>query len=82
VSQRLTQKKLELRVAETENQELQAKFKEAQGPEFVFKQARELFGLEIPAGQSASISPGATYGDLRVKEEVPKYIQWWNLFVY
>lgn len=83
LGQKINLRTKELQELETKNQELRAKLKEVESPEFLEKEVKKMLGIESEEQNLASVQPGK---ELRLKfktfEGLPKYKKWLNLFVY
>ena len=74
----IQQRQQEILDLERKNQELRAKLQDAKTPEFLEREMRKMMGL--PEDKDESLE---TLNLLRSEQEsIPKYRQWWNLFVY
>ena len=78
----ITQKRQDLSQIEAENSRLKRELEEAQSPEFLERIARNKLGLVKP-GESVvlySQTQATPAGEASLKDALPPWKQWWNLF--
>jgi cell division protein FtsB len=78
----ITQKRQDLTVTEATNKHLKQELEDAQSPEFLERVARNKLGFVKP-GETVvlfSQSQSTPSGEEELKEVLPPWKQWWNLF--